>query len=138
MSKRLVVSVVALLAGLTLSPVLGAQTAASKAVADSTKPDKWNSIPPINTAYAGKKSAPAPEARSAAEIKADIDEAQLRLASNVDELSERISPEQLAQEAVQKVKDAFINEDGSPKPKPIAIVAGSVVGLVVLRAIFHR
>ena len=56
----------------------------------------------------------------------------------MDELSERISPDQLAQEAVQRVKDTFMNDDGSPKPKPIAIVAGSVVGLVVLRAIFHR
>src|SRR6202049_4348374 len=60
MSKRLVFSIVALLAGLMLSPLLGAQTAPSKAAADSAKPDKWNSIPPINTAYAGKKSAPAP------------------------------------------------------------------------------
>ena len=60
MSKRLWVSVVALLAGLTFSPLLGAQTAPSKAAADSAKPDKWNSIPPVKTAYAGKKSAPAP------------------------------------------------------------------------------
>ena len=60
MSKRLVFSVVALLAGLMLSPLLGAQTAPSKAAADSAKPDKWNSIPPVKTAYAGKKSAPAP------------------------------------------------------------------------------
>jgi hypothetical protein len=60
MSKRLVFSLVALLAGLTLSPFLGAQTAPSKAAADSAKPDKWNSIPPVKTAYAGKKSAPAP------------------------------------------------------------------------------
>ena len=34
MSKRLVISVVALLAGLTFSPVLGAQTAAPKATAE--------------------------------------------------------------------------------------------------------
>src|SRR5260221_14707611 len=60
MSKRLVVSVVALLAGLTLSSVLGAQTAPSKAAGEEGNPDKWNSIPPIKPAYAGKKSAPAP------------------------------------------------------------------------------
>jgi hypothetical protein len=60
MSKSLVVSVVALLAGLTLAPVLGAQTASSKAAVQQAKPDKWNSIPPIKPAYAGKKSAPAP------------------------------------------------------------------------------
>lgn len=60
MSKRIVVSVVALLAGLTLSPVLGAQTASPKSTADSPKPDVWNSIPPIKPFYAGKKSGPAP------------------------------------------------------------------------------
>ena len=60
MSKRLVFTAAALLAGLMLSPVLGAQTAPSKAAADSAKPDKWNSIPPIKSFYAGKKPAPAP------------------------------------------------------------------------------
>ena len=60
MSRSLVVSVVALLAGLTLSPVLGAQTAAPKAAVEQAKPEKWNSIPPIKPAYAGKKSLPAP------------------------------------------------------------------------------
>jgi hypothetical protein len=60
MSKRALFSVVALFAGMTLSPFLGAQTAPAKAAADSAKPDKWNSIPPMKTAYAGKKSAPAP------------------------------------------------------------------------------
>jgi hypothetical protein len=60
MSKRALFSVVALFAGMMLSSFLGAQTAPSKAAADSAKPDKWNSIPPVKTAYAGKKSAPAP------------------------------------------------------------------------------
>jgi hypothetical protein len=60
MYKRMAISVVALLAGLTLSPVLGAQTAPSKAAGDEPKPDVWNTIPPIKPAYAGKKSAPAP------------------------------------------------------------------------------
>src|ERR1700687_4180742 len=60
MSKSWVVAVVALLAGLTISPVLGAQTSAPKAAGEEAKPEKWNNIPPIKTAYAGKKSAPAP------------------------------------------------------------------------------
>jgi len=60
MSKRVLFSVIVLLAGLTLSPVLGAQTAPSKAAGEEAKPDKWNSIPPIKPFYAGKKSAPAP------------------------------------------------------------------------------
>ena len=63
MYKRMAISVVGLLAGLTLSPVLGAQTAPSnpsKRRRQAAKPDKWNTIPPIKPAYAGKKSAPAP------------------------------------------------------------------------------
>src|SRR6202790_714046 len=60
MSKCLAVSVVALLAGITLSPVLGAQTAAPKAAGAEAEPDKWRPLPPIKPAYAGKKSAPAP------------------------------------------------------------------------------
>ena len=78
------------------------------------------------------------EARSAAEIQADIDTAQARLASRVDELSERLSPQHLADEAVTGVKKIFLNEDGSPKVKPIAIAAGALTSLVVLRKIFHR
>lgn len=96
--------------------------------------------PPVEASKATKPKAKAsaPEARSAAEIKADIDAAQARLASRVDELSERISPEQLAEDAKDRVKAVFLHEDGSPKGKPIAIVAGTVAGLIVLRAIFHR
>ncbi len=60
MFKRVLFPVVTLLAGLTLSPVLGAQTAAPNATGKEAKLDKWNSIPPIKPTYAGKKSAPAP------------------------------------------------------------------------------
>jgi hypothetical protein len=80
----------------------------------------------------------APEVRSAAQIQADIDAAQTRLASRVDELSDRLNPQLLAEEAVGGVKRVFLHEDGSPKGKPIAIVAGSLTALVVLRKIFHR
>ena len=57
MSKRLAYTTVALLAGLTLSPVARAQSAAG----DKSKPATWDSIPPIKPYYAGKKSAPAPK-----------------------------------------------------------------------------
>jgi hypothetical protein len=60
MSKHLLVSVVALLAGFMLSPVLNGQTASSKTAGEQANPDPWNSIPPIKPSYAGKKSAAAP------------------------------------------------------------------------------
>ena len=61
MSKRLLISAVALLAGLALSPVIGAQTAPHKTAGDEPKPGTWNSLPPIKPFYAGKKSGPAPK-----------------------------------------------------------------------------
>lgn len=60
MSKRLMISTVAIIAVLTLSPTLNAQTAAPNAGADETNQGKWNNAPPRKSAYAGKKSAPAP------------------------------------------------------------------------------
>ncbi len=48
MSKRLLVTVVVLLAGLTFSPFLRAQTAPSSATGDQSKPATWDSIPRSN------------------------------------------------------------------------------------------
>ena len=59
MSKRLAVSMVALIAALTLLLILRAQTAPSKAAGDEVKRVKWNNVPPSKSTYAGKKSAPA-------------------------------------------------------------------------------
>jgi Protein of unknown function (DUF3618) len=84
------------------------------------------------------KAAPEAPVRTPEEIQADIDAAHERLAASVDELSERLSPASLAEDAKGSIKGVFVDEYGSVKPKPVAIVVGSVVGLVVLRAIFHR
>jgi Protein of unknown function (DUF3618) len=77
-------------------------------------------------------------ARTPEQIQADIDAAQRRLADQVDELSDRLQPQALAEDAVGNVKKIFVEEDGSPKVKPIAIAAGAVTALLVLRKIFHR
>jgi hypothetical protein len=61
MSKCSTTLLVITFAGLTLTPILRAQTATSNAPGEEAKPDnKWNSVPPIRPWYAGKKSAPAP------------------------------------------------------------------------------
>jgi hypothetical protein len=129
-----------------------------KSTAPSTPPPAGSTgeskVPPKKTAKkAAKKSAKkttkkavakkpaaavAPEARSAAQIQADIDAAQDRLASRVDELSDRLHPQTLAEDAVGNVKKIFVHEDGTPKAKPIAITAAGVTALLVLRKIFHR
>jgi hypothetical protein len=76
--------------------------------------------------------------RSPEEIQADIDAAQQRLADHVDGLSERLAPQALAEDAIDGVKKVFVEEDGTPKKRPIAIAAGTVAGLLLLRKIFHR
>ena len=58
MSKRWAVLILALITGLTFSPILRVPTAAPQAEGGEAR--KWNNIPPHKAAYAGKKSSPAP------------------------------------------------------------------------------
>ena len=58
MSKRWALSIVALIAGWTFSPVLRAQTAATQTA--GAEASKWNNIPPRKSAYTEKASTPAP------------------------------------------------------------------------------
>jgi hypothetical protein len=60
-SKGLLVLLFAVVAGLMIFPVAGAQTAQSKAGDEQQSNARtWDSVPPIKPWYAGKKSAPAP------------------------------------------------------------------------------
>jgi hypothetical protein len=80
---------------------------------------------------------PAPAPRTAEQIQSDIESAQKQLAATVDELSERLSPQALAEDATGVVKGWFVHSDGSVKVKPIAIIGGTLAGLIVLRQLFH-
>jgi hypothetical protein len=65
MMKRVAIPLIALAAGLALSPVLHAQAQSAAPESGSGKvewkPDLWNTVPPIKPYYAGKKSGPAPK-----------------------------------------------------------------------------
>ena len=76
--------------------------------------------------------------RTPEQIQSDIDAAQQRLADQVDVLSERLAPQALAEDAIDGVKKVFVEADGTPKRKPIAIAVGSVASLLLLRKLFHR
>ncbi len=93
---------------------------------------------PAKAAKAKPEAASPPPEPTPEQIQADIDAAQRRLADQVDELSDRLAPQSLAEDALGRVKGVFVEADGSPKVKPIAIVAGTLTSLVVLRKIFHR
>ena len=58
MSKRLALSIVALITGLTFSGILRVQHAAPQATGQEVR--KWNNIPPRKSTYTGKNSDPAP------------------------------------------------------------------------------
>ena len=102
-------------------------------------PAKPAEAKPAKAKPASAKGEPAaPPERTPEQIQADIDAAQRRLADQVDELSDRLAPQSLAEDAIGRVKGVFVEADGTPKVKPIAIVAGTLTSLVVLRKIFHR
>ena len=111
----------------------GSDSAGSaSAGSDSAGPDSAGSDSAVSDS-----AAPTP-VRSPEQIQADIDAAQQRLADQVDTLSERLAPQSLAEDAIDSVKRVFVEEDGTPKRKPIAIAVGTVAGLLLLRKLFHR
>jgi len=79
----------------------------------------------------------APDARSPAEIEAEIERTRQRLADTLDELSERLSPRAVLRRADSSLRDAFVAEDGSVRRDRAALAIGAVVsavgGVVALR-----
>lgn len=80
--------------------------------------------------------------RSAAEIQADIEATRARLVATLDELKVQTAPPTLAAKAKAKVTGFFTDEYGGIRPERVAMVAGVVVGVLVLRkarvAAIHR
>ncbi len=70
------------------------------------------------------------------EMKADALRRQDNLASDINELLDRVNPRNAAErfknEAADKAKSFFVADDGQPKPAPIAGTAGAAVGIVTL------
>lgn len=65
------------------------------------------------------------DTRSPAEIEADIDRTREHLSETLDELSERLSPRELAQRGGRRVKAQFVEEQtGRLRPARIAVALG--------------
>ncbi|MFB7182079.1 DUF3618 domain-containing protein [Streptomyces sp. NPDC056257] len=100
-----------------------------------------------------------PEARTPAQIEADIVRRREQLAETLDEIGVRVHPKTIIGDARAKVvstvdhtagrafaavnrvvtdlKDALRNDDGTPRPErivPVALLAAGVVGVLVLSA----
>lgn len=78
-----------------------------------------------------------PPPRTVEQIQADITSGQQQLAQTVDAISDRIAPEALARDAKDTVRSWFVDSRGRVKGRSVAIVAGAVAGLIVLRQVFH-
>lgn len=81
---------------------------------------------------------PKPPQRSVAEIQAELDATRDRLAGRIDDLQEYVTPKNVMNRQVDKVKGVFIDEFGGIKPDRVLIAAGVVVGLVVILGVSRR
>lgn len=70
---------------------------------------------------------------SAAALQAEIESARADLVTSLAELKEQSSPAALARRGKAAVTGFFVDEYGGVRPERIAMAAGAVVTLVVLR-----
>jgi hypothetical protein len=77
------------------------------------------------------------DARNPAEIEAEIERTRAQLAGTIDEITDRVHPKRLAQRGVARVKDAFVDEQGRPRPRPL-IVAAAGTAVLVAFAIWRK
>ncbi len=73
-----------------------------------------------------------PADRTPEQIAADIATTRNRLAGTIDQLMYRAQPKTILQRQVASTKASFYDSQGSLKRDKVAIIAGAVVGVVVL------
>ena len=84
------------------------------------------------------QAAPPPPPRTMDEIEADLEATRERLAGRLDDLQEYVSPRNVAQRQLDKVKGVFVDEYGGIKPDRVLIAVGAVVAVVGLGVVLRR
>jgi hypothetical protein len=85
------------------------------------------------------KAAPPRDTRSPAEIEADLDRTREHLSETLDELSERLSPRDLARRGGRRIKARFVDEQsGRPRLGPAATALGGLGGALAALAVLRR
>lgn len=75
--------------------------------------------------------------RSPAEIEADLDRTRARLSATLDELSEQLTPRELARRSGQAIKARFVEpETGKMRRGPVAAAVGGLGLTVTLGTLF--
>ncbi len=82
--------------------------------------------PVVGKANAGKG------VRSIAQIEADMDATRARLEDTLTEIQTQLSPRNIVDREVARVRGFFVDEYGAVRPDHVAMVGGAVVGSVVL------
>ena len=84
-------------------------------------------VPKVDVAV--PKAAP----RTPEQIEADMRAARERLTSGVTDIKDYVAPKSVAQRQTNKVRAFFVDEFGGVRPERVAMVAGGVVGLLIVR-----
>jgi hypothetical protein len=75
--------------------------------------------------------------RSPAEIEADLDRTRARLSATLDELSEQLTPRELARRSGQAIKATFVEpQTGKLRPRPVAAALGGLGATLALGTLF--
>jgi Protein of unknown function (DUF3618) len=68
---------------------------------------------------------------------AELEQARSSLAANIDAITDRVNPMNLTKRRLNRIKQAFIADDGTPNPRNIAI-AVTLTTVLVLYVIRRR
>jgi len=109
----------------------------AKAV-DTTKAQTGKAVDAAKDAVDGATDDSPPVPRTMDEIEADLDATRERLAGRIDDLQEYVSPRNVAQRQLDKVKGVFVDEYGGIKPDRVLVAVGAVVAVVGLGVLLRR
>jgi len=121
-------------AGDTSAPSVGASPVAAPfapATSDGT-------AVPEKKAHGKGSGKPSNPPRSVAEITAEMDETRQRLAGTINDLQQAVSPRNLAQRQLDRVKSYYVDEYGAVRPERVAKTVGIVVGSIVVIKVTRR
>ena len=105
--------------------------------ADTVKAETSKVVDAATDATDGEE-APPPPPRTMDEIEADLEATRERLAGRLDDLQEYVSPRNVAQRQLDKVKGVFVDEYGGIKPDRVLVAVGAVVAVVGLGVVLRR
>lgn len=75
--------------------------------------------------------------RSPAEIERELEQARRRLATNLEQLTDRLSPKAIAARSADKAKLQVVDSSGAPRTNRIAALGAAAVAMIGL-AIWRR